>query len=228
MTPVTNYVLLYSTLLCKNIARAPGGHKICIPTKLGGGGQNRFIRWKADFQIKVKRNHLGKLFDFSFCQKWKKRCLDKVKTFSYVNWSFVCDNLKYGCVIVATKYLPRNLLKTNLEQKLRTCLTNTCCNIMHFLASNTNVWTIIATHRSTCAVSFEIWIFAITYWKRWLYKICLHLGNNFCTTNKFLFNGTFNFATIQFRNNSISQQFNFATIQFRNNCFYGMWHCIKI
>ena len=35
--PVTNYVLLYSTLLCKNNARAPGGHKKYIPTKLGGG-----------------------------------------------------------------------------------------------------------------------------------------------------------------------------------------------
>ena len=41
MTPVTNYALLYSTLLCKNNARAPGGHKTYIPTKLGGGGQNR-------------------------------------------------------------------------------------------------------------------------------------------------------------------------------------------
>ena len=40
--PVTNYVLLYSTLLCENNARAPGGHKTYIPTKLGGGGeQNR-------------------------------------------------------------------------------------------------------------------------------------------------------------------------------------------
>ena len=36
MTPVTNYVL-YSTLLCKTIARAPGVHKTYIPTKLGEG-----------------------------------------------------------------------------------------------------------------------------------------------------------------------------------------------
>ena len=35
--PVTNYMLLYSTLLCKKTARAPGGHKKFILTKLGGG-----------------------------------------------------------------------------------------------------------------------------------------------------------------------------------------------
>ena len=33
MTPVTNYMLLYSTLLCKN--NAPRGRKTNIPTKLG-------------------------------------------------------------------------------------------------------------------------------------------------------------------------------------------------
>ena len=38
MTSVTNYRLLYSTLLCKKIARAPGGHKKFVLTKLGGGG----------------------------------------------------------------------------------------------------------------------------------------------------------------------------------------------
>ena len=32
--PVTNYMLLYSTLLCKKIARAPRGHKKFMPTKL--------------------------------------------------------------------------------------------------------------------------------------------------------------------------------------------------
>ena len=37
--PVTNYMLLYSTLLCKKIARAPGGHKRFMLTKLGGGGK---------------------------------------------------------------------------------------------------------------------------------------------------------------------------------------------
>ena len=31
-------MLLYSTLLCKKIARAPGGHKRFMLTKLGGGG----------------------------------------------------------------------------------------------------------------------------------------------------------------------------------------------
>ena len=36
--PVTNYILLYSTLLCKKIARAPVGRKKYKPTKLGGGG----------------------------------------------------------------------------------------------------------------------------------------------------------------------------------------------
>ena len=41
--PVTNYMLLYSTFLCKKIARAPGGRKKYKPTKLGGGGeQNRY------------------------------------------------------------------------------------------------------------------------------------------------------------------------------------------
>ena len=34
--PVTIYMLLYSTLLCKKIARAPGGHKRFMVTKLGG------------------------------------------------------------------------------------------------------------------------------------------------------------------------------------------------
>ena len=36
--PVTNYMLLYRTLLCKKIARASGGHKRFTLTKLGGGG----------------------------------------------------------------------------------------------------------------------------------------------------------------------------------------------
>ena len=39
--PVTIYMLLYSTLLCMKIARAPGGHKKLMLTKLGGGGRNR-------------------------------------------------------------------------------------------------------------------------------------------------------------------------------------------
>ena len=36
--PVTIYMLLHSTLLCKKIARAPGGYKKFLLTKLGGGG----------------------------------------------------------------------------------------------------------------------------------------------------------------------------------------------
>ena len=40
--PVINYMLLHSTLLCKKIARAPGGHKnLCSLSWGGGGGQNR-------------------------------------------------------------------------------------------------------------------------------------------------------------------------------------------
>ena len=40
--PVTKYMLLYSTLLCRKIAHAPGERKRYKPTKLGGGGkQNR-------------------------------------------------------------------------------------------------------------------------------------------------------------------------------------------
>ena len=35
--PVTNYMLLYSMLLCKKIARSPGGHKRFMLTKLGEG-----------------------------------------------------------------------------------------------------------------------------------------------------------------------------------------------
>ena len=42
--PVTNFMLLYSTLLCKKIARAPGGVQKYKPTKRWGGGakQKRF------------------------------------------------------------------------------------------------------------------------------------------------------------------------------------------
>ena len=39
--PVINYMLLYSTSLCKKIARAPGGRKKYKLTELGGGGRNR-------------------------------------------------------------------------------------------------------------------------------------------------------------------------------------------
>ena len=37
MPPVTNYMLLYSTLVCKKKACAPVGHKRFMRTKLGGG-----------------------------------------------------------------------------------------------------------------------------------------------------------------------------------------------
>ena len=50
MTSITNYMLLYSTLLGKRIARAPGGHKNFVLTKLGG--QNRIDPkqlWKIYF-----------------------------------------------------------------------------------------------------------------------------------------------------------------------------------
>ena len=36
-----NYMLLYSRLLWKKIARAPGGHKRLMLSKRGGGGQIR-------------------------------------------------------------------------------------------------------------------------------------------------------------------------------------------
>ena len=39
--PFTNYLFLYSTLLCKKLACAPGGHKKFMLTKRGGGGRNR-------------------------------------------------------------------------------------------------------------------------------------------------------------------------------------------
>ena len=37
MTPITNYMLFYSTLLCKKIARAIGGHNRFMLAKLRGG-----------------------------------------------------------------------------------------------------------------------------------------------------------------------------------------------
>ena len=56
MTPVTNYMLLYSTLLCKKIARAPGGHKTFMFTKLGG--RNRidpvFVALNSECNIQIK------------------------------------------------------------------------------------------------------------------------------------------------------------------------------
>ena len=42
--PVTNYMLLYSTLLCKNLHVQLRGRKRYKPTKLGEGGENRFLQ----------------------------------------------------------------------------------------------------------------------------------------------------------------------------------------
>ena len=61
MTPVTNYVLIYSTLLCKNKARSPGGHKKYIPTKLE---QNRS---EMHFGTFTDAQKLERLF---FCIIW--------------------------------------------------------------------------------------------------------------------------------------------------------------
>ena len=44
MTRVANYMWLYSALLCEKIACAPGGHKIFMLTKLGGGGGAKLNR----------------------------------------------------------------------------------------------------------------------------------------------------------------------------------------
>ena len=53
LPPITNYMLLYSTLLCKNIARAPGSYKRFVLTKLGGGAkQNRSYDSTVHFQQK--------------------------------------------------------------------------------------------------------------------------------------------------------------------------------
>ena len=41
--PVSNYMLLYSTLLCKKLSRAPGGHKKFMLTNLGE--QKRSLLW---------------------------------------------------------------------------------------------------------------------------------------------------------------------------------------
>ena len=51
-------MLLYSTLLCKKISRAPGGDKKVMLTKLGGGGggggQNRSAILKFNATVGVK------------------------------------------------------------------------------------------------------------------------------------------------------------------------------
>ena len=41
--PVTNYMLLYSTLLCKKIARAPGGHKKFMLTKFSKQSRSKLF-----------------------------------------------------------------------------------------------------------------------------------------------------------------------------------------
>ena len=44
--PVTNYMLLYSTLLCKKIARAPGGVKNKSPLRWGPKPNTSHIRFR--------------------------------------------------------------------------------------------------------------------------------------------------------------------------------------
>ena len=65
--PVSNYMLLYSTLLGTKIARAPGGHKRFMLTKLGGGvKQNR--------SNKTWRNRVLSLFElriFIKASEWR-------------------------------------------------------------------------------------------------------------------------------------------------------------
>ena len=52
--PVTNYMLLYSTLLCKKIARAPGGHKKFRLTKRGGGGGRNRIDPNNEYIMNIR------------------------------------------------------------------------------------------------------------------------------------------------------------------------------
>ena len=57
--PVTNYMLLYGTLLCKKIARAPGGRTKYKLTKLGGRTRidpNFYLKAKVPDQKKKIRN----------------------------------------------------------------------------------------------------------------------------------------------------------------------------
>ena len=56
--PVTNYMLLYSTLVCKKIARAPVGHKKNMLTKLGGGGANGIDTNRSTNEVQVDTNCL--------------------------------------------------------------------------------------------------------------------------------------------------------------------------
>ena len=49
--PVTNSMLLYSTLLCKKLARLSGGHKKLMITKRGGGGGARSETWMAIWSL---------------------------------------------------------------------------------------------------------------------------------------------------------------------------------
>ena len=60
LPPVTYYMLLYSALLCKKIAHAPGSHKKFMLTKLGGGGQKQnrsvFFFVKDPVSVFVKKS----------------------------------------------------------------------------------------------------------------------------------------------------------------------------
>ena len=60
--PVTNYMLLYSALLCKKIARAPGGRKNYKPTKLGA--RNRIDPKIGRHQSALVLNLVFKLLNF--------------------------------------------------------------------------------------------------------------------------------------------------------------------
>ena len=51
-------MLLYSTLLCEKIARAPGGHKKFMLTKLGGGGGQNRIDPRSDPSILKAYTHV--------------------------------------------------------------------------------------------------------------------------------------------------------------------------
>ena len=53
LLPVINYMLSYSTLLCKKIARAHGGHKRYLRTKLVG--RNRIDPKRVIFFLKLTK-----------------------------------------------------------------------------------------------------------------------------------------------------------------------------
>ena len=73
-------MMLYSTLLCKKIAREPGGHKKFMLTKLGGGGggQNRSEQtcqfWSQLYNFFLRKNlGVNHLFCDMSTLKWQKK-----------------------------------------------------------------------------------------------------------------------------------------------------------